>query len=105
MPDPKESSNGPSGLSVLVSGISATPVALLVIYSPLPITRFAEPSAYGRAPTEGKHPLRPPTAEPPLHAIGSRPFPAHQCFRGFEEHNVFLVVLSNDRQAVVSDRV
>jgi hypothetical protein len=75
---------------------------LLVIYSPLPINRFAEAFIYGRALAVGKYPLRPPT-EPSLHEFGSRPLPAQQRFRGVEEHDVILVVLSNDRQAVVSD--
>jgi len=43
--------------------------------------------------------------QPLLHDFDSQPLSEQFCFRSFEEHDVFLVVLSNDRQAVVSDRV
>jgi len=46
-----------------------------------------------------------PAGQPPLHDFDSQPLSTQFCFRSFEEHDVFLVVLSNDRQAVVSDNV
>jgi hypothetical protein len=55
-------------------------------------------------PAADKHRPRPPV-EPSPHDFDSQPLPMQLCFRGFEERDAFLVVLSIDRQAVVSDRV